>query len=120
MFASPGSIHNPQTRGCHRLIGDGARLVETPGDITRELSSLMEFVLEQKNDSETPVSAVLDAEHQSLLEAIGYDPVTSDTLVQRSGLTIDKLSSMLSILEINELIQSAPGGCYVRNNTRYT
>ncbi|MCP4392540.1 MAG: DNA-protecting protein DprA, partial [Gammaproteobacteria bacterium] len=56
----------------------------------------------------------VDNEHQHLLEAIGYDPVNCDILVQRSGLTIDQLSSMLLILELNDLIQSAPGGCYVR------
>ena len=56
----------------------------------------------------------LDNEQRALLDSIGYDPVNCDILVQRSGLTIDKLSSMLVILELNDLIQSAPGGCYVR------
>ncbi len=120
VFAIPGSIHNPQTRGCHQLIRDGAKLVEQPADITKELSNLMEFALEHQNQTSTTATLELDLEHQSLLEAIGYDPVTSDTLVRRSGLTIDKLSSMLLILEINEFIQSAPGGCYVRNHSRYT
>jgi DNA processing protein len=120
VFAIPGSIHNPQTRGCHQLIRDGARLVEQPADITKELSILMKFTLEHQSPPSTNAAFALDPEHQSLLEAVGYDPVTSDTLVRRSGLTIDKLSSMLLLLEINELIQSAPGGCYVRNNSRHT
>jgi DNA processing protein len=114
VFAIPGSIHNPQTRGCHQLIRDGATIVETAHDIWSELSSLIGFVLEHHHPPATRSEIDLDDECQRLLEAIGYDPVNCDILVQRSGLTIDKLSSMLLLLEINELIQSAPGGCFVR------
>ena len=114
VFAIPGSIHNPQTRGCHRLIRDGAKLVEQVGDITEELGSLLGFMLEQVGESKPGPSTNLDREHRNLLETIAYDPVNLDALVQRSGLTIDKLSSMLLVLELNNLIQSAPGGCFVR------
>ena len=114
VFAVPGSIHNPQTRGCHALIRDGATLVELAADITRELTPLINFALKQQIQLPSSVHADIDAEHRKLLEAVGYDPVNCDILVQRSGLTIDKLSSMLLVLELNDLIQSAPGGCYVR------
>jgi DNA processing protein len=114
VFAIPGSIHNPQTRGCHRLIRDGAKLVEQVGDITEELGSLLGFMLEQAGESKPGPSTNLDREHRNLLETIAYDAVNLDVLVQRSGLTIDKLSSMLLVLELNNLIQSAPGGCFVR------
>ena len=114
VYAIPGSIHNPQTRGCHQLIRDGAMLVETPKDIVAGLSGLVSFVLEQQCQGSQSRTEPLDREHQQLLEAIGYDPVNCDILVQRSGLTIDKLSSMLLLLELSDLIQSAPGGCFVR------
>jgi len=114
VYAVPGSIHNPQTRGCHQLIRDGAMLVEAPKDIVRELSGLVSFVLEQQSQEPQKQPESLDREHRQLLETIGYDPVNCDILVQRSGLTIDKLSSMLLVLELSDLIQSAPGGCFVR------
>jgi DNA processing protein len=114
VYAIPGSIHNPQTRGCHRLIRDGAVLVETPKDIVAELSGLVGYVLEQQYPEPQKPARPLDREHRQLLETIGYDPVNCDILVQRSGLTIDKLSSMLLVLELSDLIQSAPGGCFVR------
>ena len=114
VLAVPGSIHNPQTRGCHQLIRDGATLVESVSDISEQLGSLYEFALEQHSGGTGATSEPLDREQLKLLDAIGYDPVNCDILVQRSGLTIDKVSSMLVILELKDLIQSAPGGCYVR------
>jgi DNA processing protein len=114
VLAVPGSIHNPQTRGCHQLLRDGAALVETTRDIAGELGSLFNFALQQHSSHPPGTTESLDKEQRALLDSIGYDPVNCDILVQRSGLTIDKLSSMLVILELNDLIQSAPGGCYVR------
>jgi DNA processing protein len=114
VFAIPGSIHNPQSRGCHQLIRDGATIIESPQGIAAELTSLIGFVLEQQCPARARQRDQLDRGHRQLLEAIGYDPVNCDILVQRSGLTIDKLSSMLLLLELNDLIQSAPGGCFVR------
>jgi len=114
VFAVPGSIHNPQTRGCHRLIRDGAKLVEQVSDIIEDLGSLLGFMLEQQPVTPQQPAPKLDREQRNLLEAIGYDAVNIDTLVRRSGLTIDNLSSMLLVLELDNLIQSAPGGCFVR------
>jgi DNA processing protein len=114
VFAVPGSIHNPQASGCHQLIRDGATLIETTHDIGVELGSLFNFIQEQTSLVRAKHSASLDADQRSLLDSIGYDPVHCDLLVLRSGLTIDKLSSMLVELELNDFIQSAPGGCYVR------
>ena len=113
VFAIPGSIHNPQVRGCHQLIREGARLVDQVSDIIEDLGSLLGFIAEQIEPAETADTA-LDQELVQLLEAIGYDPVSADALVESSGLTIDKLSSMLLSLELNNLIQSAPGGYFVR------
>jgi DNA processing protein len=95
------------------LIREGARLVDQASDIIEELGSLLGFIAEQLEpveDTEIP----LDGEIIHLLEVIGYDPISTDTLVERSGLTIDKLSSMLLLLELDNFIQSAPGGCFVR------
>jgi len=114
VFAVPGSIHNPQTRGCHQLIRDGATLIETPQDISDEIGYLFNFVLTENHPQRSAGQPDLNQAHRQLLEAIGYDPVNCDILVQRSGLTIDKLSSMLLLLELNDLIQSVPGGCFVR------
>lgn len=114
VFAIPGSIHNPQARGCHQLIRDGARLVEQASDIIDELGSLLGFVAEQQLAATKEETPELDPEAQELLRAMGYDPITLDALVERSGLTIDKLSSMLVLLELNDFVQTAPGGCYVR------
>ena len=114
VFAIPGSIHNPQAQGCHRLIRDGAKLVEQISDITEELASLYGFINSPVNEPEPDSKTGLDIEYESLLKVIDYDPVHLDTLLQRSCLTIDKLSSMLLVLELKDLIQSVPGGCYVR------
>jgi DNA processing protein len=114
VLAIPGSIHNPQARGCHQLIRDGATLIETAQDISVELGSLFEFALQHQIIAPAEHSISLNVEQRALLDSIGYDPVNCDLLVHRSGLTIDKLSSMLVELELNDLIQTAPGGCYVR------
>ena len=114
VFAVPGSIHNPQSRGCHQLIRDGASLVESTADIAAELGSLYEFAKHHRPGAVDRPEISLDEAQLALLENIGYDPVDCDILVQRSGLTIDQLSSMLVTLELNDLIQSAPGGCFVR------
>ncbi|MFV2031329.1 MAG: DNA-processing protein DprA [Gammaproteobacteria bacterium] len=114
VFAIPGSIHNPQARGCHQLIREGARLVEQASDIVEELGSLLGFIAEHLPTPAEPAKSEIDPASMELLDAIGYDPVSPDQLVERSGLTIDKLSSMLLSLELNDHIESVPGGCYVR------
>lgn len=114
VFAIPGSIHNPQVKGCHQLIRQGAKLVEQASDIIEDLGSLLGYVAEQIEQPVMPDDTPLEQEYQQLLEQVGYDPVPIETLLQRSGLTIDQLSSMLLILELNDHIQTAPGGLYVR------
>ena len=119
VFAIPGSIHNPQVRGCHQLIKEGARLADTAADIIEDLSSLLGYIanlpITQQSSPDNPKDNVkLDESYSKLLEQMGYDPISKDLLVERSGLTIDKVSSMLLLLELDELIQSAPGGHFVR------
>ncbi len=115
VFAIPGSIHNPHSKGCHQLIRDGAKLVDQASDIIDDIGSLLGFIAEQTDslaDSTDPQP--LDADYQQLLDVMGYDPVSIDSLVMRSGLTVEQLSSMLLLLELNDHIRSAPGGKYIR------
>lgn len=114
VFAVPGSIHNPQTRGCHDLIRDGATLVESTDDVLRELETLCGREFSTPAAAPASEASRIDPAHRRLLDAIGYDPVHCDVIAARSGLTIDQLSSMLLVLELNDLIQPAPGGCFVR------
>lgn len=121
VFAIPGSIHNPLARGCHQLLRQGARLVESGQDVLGELGALATVAAATSEtapassvppDSERP--GKLDPEYESLLEACGYEPVTVEILVRRTGLTAAEVSSMLLILELEGKVTSAPGGRYAR------
>lgn len=122
VFAVPGSIHNPLARGCHALLRQGAKLVETVDDILEELSPLASY-LTQSETSPAPVKALPEPpngppEQKQLLELIGYDSVSVDQLVERSGLTAAAVSSMLLVLELEGYVVSRTGGRYVRIETR--
>src|SRR5699024_3410895 len=96
VFAMPGSIHNPLARGCHRLIREGAKLVETADDILEELAPLVGQSAPpsaQTRPSAAPASE-LDAQYQHLLDHMGFDPVRVDDIVERSALTPADVSSM--------------------------
>lgn len=127
VFAIPGSIRNPMARGCHQLIREGARLVESPEEVIAELAQRAremahELQLELKlDDAEAPLEGVknspnidLDDDYRRLLEAIGHDPMTVDAMVDVTGLTAEAVSSMLLILELSGLVEAAPGGSYCR------
>jgi len=115
VFAIPGSIHNPLAKGCHQLIRQGAKLVEQAADIIEEIGNVARSMTpESRPDTDlhpTPdVVATTDPEHQMLLDHMGYDPVSIDGLVNRSGLTAEELSSMLLILELQGRVETLPGG----------
>jgi len=115
VFAIPGSIHNPLARGCHQLIREGAKLVETASDIIEELGALAAVSLPATDSFQTRQNAdELDGEYQVLLDCLAYDPVEVDSLIQVSGLTADAVSSMLLLLELQGQVESLPGGRYVR------
>ena len=117
VFAIPGSIHNPMSRGCHRLIKQGAKLVESGQDILTELAGLIELgepVLQDPDTEPGDAGENLDTDYRSFLEACGYDPFTVDELVQRTKLTSAEVSSMLLILELQGYLESGPGGRYTR------
>ncbi|MEN8179706.1 MAG: DNA-processing protein DprA, partial [Pseudomonadota bacterium] len=117
VFAIPGSIHNPQARGCHRLIREGAKLVESAQDITDELGSLLGSLTVpsiRHASGNTPNTVNLDPDYEKLLEAMGFDPISVDELINRTGLTAESVSSMLLLLELDGHVSSAPGGYYCR------
>ncbi|MDH3589308.1 MAG: DNA-processing protein DprA [Gammaproteobacteria bacterium] len=120
VFAIPGSIHNPLARGCHRLIREGAKLVESAKDILDELAPVYQAAIGPGGDTPEPEAAAvaLDPEYGKLLECIGYEPTQIDTLVDRSGLTANAVSSMLLILELRGYISQTAGGGFSRTSKR--
>ncbi len=123
VFAMPGSIRNPQVRGCHQLIRQGAKLVETPHDIFEELRPLagaLAHLTDTRNtvDREPKTDGLLHKGHQILLDALGFEPAGVDLLVERTGLRADEVASMLLILELDGRVESYPGGLYLRHAQR--
>lgn len=117
VFAIPGSIHNPLARGCHTLIRQGAKLVETANDVLEELAPLLRDLQpgpETCNKGHAVQQHELDQEYQLLLKCMGFDPAPIDLLIERSGLTAEVVSSMLILLELEGHVSSAPGGIYCR------
>jgi DNA processing protein len=115
VFAIPGSIHNPLAKGCHRLIRQGAKLVEQAADIIEEIGFLARAMAPEIQSQKKPSSLVEttipdNPDHADLLAHMGFDPVTVDRLVSRSGLTAEQLSSMLLILELQGKVEALPGG----------
>ncbi len=114
VFALPGSIHNPLARGCHELIRQGAKLVETAHDIVVELAPLaghLQQSVMESTQNKTPLPEN-DIDYSELRKVLSYDPTTIDDLESQSGLTIDQLSSMLLILELHGEVESLSGGRY--------
>jgi DNA processing protein len=102
VFAIPGSIHSPQSRGCHALIKQGAKLVESAQDVLEEIGY------------RTPAVAQTIAPEHPLFAHLGFDPLDAGSLADRSGLTIGELSAILLQLELDGRIASLPGGLYQR------
>ncbi len=144
VFAIPGSIHNRLNKGCHRLIKEGAKLVETAADILEELASINLFTIQTRteladtssdsntiDDSDLSFNSItiaksasvkpenkyddLDDDYKQLLDYLDSGPTTIDTLVEQCGLTAGEVSSMLLILELRGLVVVQPGGFYVRS-----
>jgi DNA processing protein len=104
VFAVPGSIHSPHSKGCHALIKQGAKLVESAQDVLEELGL-------DAGSSNIPNSS---GASDGLLQHMGYDPCTIDTLIQRTSLTAEAISAMLLTLELEGKVGSLPGGVYQR------
>ena len=108
VFAIPGSIHSPLSKGCHKLIKQGAKLVESAQDILEEIGIVAAEGRARAHDDK------LDEEARGLLDALGYDPCDVDTLLERSGLTADALYPILLRMELDGRIAKLAGGLYQR------
>ncbi|MBK1718223.1 DNA-protecting protein DprA [Thiocystis violacea] len=121
VFAVPGSILNPLARGCHALIRDGAKLVEGAEDILAELAPRLRALLQEAGNepalpagSETGLASDPDPDRQRLLDAMGHDPVALDELTGRTGFPVERIASMLLLMELDGHVSSFPGGRYCR------
>lgn len=123
VFAIPGSIHAPQARGCHALIRQGAKLVETAQDILEELAAPTRSAASAPGTTAalplqpTPPPAAParhSPEHTALLNALGFDPVGLDALTARTGWGAAQLQAQLLELELEGLVARLPGGQFQR------
>ncbi len=110
VFAIPGSIHSPLARGPHRLIRDGAKLVETAQDILEELGPLFAASRTVAKVSREPE----DSAERQVWAALGQETLSSEEIASRCGLTLPALSSILLHMEIQGYIASCPGGRFCR------
>lgn len=108
VFAIPGSIHSPQARGCHALIRQGAKLVESAQDILEEFSDYTPDAQSAGGESTAGL-----AEHP-LLQAMGYDPVHVEILSDRTGWSAADVQAQLLELELEGHVGRLPGGLYQR------
>jgi len=109
VFAIPGSIHAPQSRGCHALIRQGAKLVESAQDILEDLR----ITTPTAQVTPTPIGDPL-VDPEGLLKAMGYDPVSLDALQARTGLDTATLQARLLELELQDAVARLPGGLLQR------
>ena len=129
VFAVPGSVHNPMARGCHALIRQGAKLIESAADVLGELGALLQAAANDRQaptrryysgaaaispapaDTELPP---LEPEDQRILDAMGFDAIAIDQLVERTQHTIPELSSTLLRLELDGYVDALNGARYQR------
>jgi DNA processing protein len=110
VFAIPGSIHSPQSRGCHELLRQGAKLVESAQDVLEELRP---GVATSAQATHTPDPVPRGAPAR-LLDALGFDPVGLDALVARTGTSTAELQALLLELELSGHVSRLPGGLFQR------
>ena len=108
VFAIPGSVHSPLAKGCHSLIKQGAKLVESAEDILEELR------LPMPARGRVLQTAAIDPAAQRVLDELGFDPCDIDTLAARSGTSAEALAALLTQWEIDGVVEALPGGRYQR------
>ena len=109
VFALPGSIHSPFSKGGHKLIREGAKLVETAQDILDEFGVVGTLPAADPNAGAEP-----DAAMRSVLRALGHDPADVDTLAARTALSIAATVGALTALELEQKVAPLPGGLWQR------
>jgi DNA processing protein len=107
VFAVPGSIHSPLSKGCHRLIRDGGKLVESAQDVLEEIGLASRVAAADDNVGEP-------AAHADVLDLVGHDPVDLEHLVERSGREPGELVGALLELELAQHVERLPGNRYQR------
>ena len=116
VFAIPGSIHSPQSRGCHALIKQGAKLVELAQDVLEEMrlptGRLTQTLVPPLDEPVDPDAALRDDD--PLIAALGFDAVSLDTLQARTGLDTARLQAQLLELELSGRVARLPGGLFQR------
>jgi DNA processing protein len=122
VMAVPGSIHNALARGCHRLVKDGAALVESADDVLAVLRGFgsaraTESAADDGAFAEMPGDA-LDSDAEMLLNALGFGPADLDRLVERTGLAAGSVISKLQLLELEGRVECLAGGRYGRTTAR--
>ena len=113
IFAIPGSIFNPKVKGCHQLIRQGAKLVESLEDVLEELPALLNCVIRDKNAAAVPTNLQnvnLSVLQERLLRAIDYEATPVDVIVSRIALAAGAVGALLVELELHGLISAVPGG----------
>ena len=136
VFALPGSLNNPMAKGCHRLIRDGARLVETAADILQELGPVaaqLKMDIQQRLDlsegdagqANQPAKAeptaggkqdglLDDSDYSAIWDVLGFDPKAVDSIIEQTGLKAREVSSMLLMLELKGLVKKSSNGRFFR------
>jgi len=126
VFAVPGALSNPRVRGCHALIKEGAKLVESADDIIEDLLIYLptpgqsrpplapKSALSSPLPTPAPAPVEMDSEYSNLLKYMSVEATSVDKLVDLSGLTAEAISSMLLILELQGVVKSVSGGLYLR------
>lgn len=129
VFAIPGSIHSPLSRGCHALIRQGAKLVECAQDIHEELGKpkllpAQPLAPATRSTQATPDQARPETRHepatQRILDAMGFDPIDLDTLQRRTQLSLSALNSSLLALELSETVARQDDGRFLRRSTLHS
>ncbi|WP_246439079.1 DNA-processing protein DprA [Teredinibacter franksiae] len=127
LFAIPGSIHNPLARGCHSLIKDGAKLVESAEDIVAELNGFLQLKWEQLNLDKVPdtrgiVGEMVATEHEDIvLQQLGYEPTAIDALTERTNLPVGDVMACLLTLELKGMVANiGTGYMRIRHDARTT
>jgi DNA protecting protein DprA len=121
VFAIPGSIHNPLAKGCHHLIRQGAKLVETADDVLEELGHLSRAAVSEESEQNKAITdsdLSIEGDYAALLDKMGFDPTSVDELIAETHFTAEEISSMLLVMELEGLVSSAPGGLFYRCSTK--
>ncbi len=115
VFAVPGRVEDPTSRGCHRLIRDGVKLVENADDVLEELGPLFEpAARDDGRPVHHPAELLLNEQEQQVLDAIGTAPTSVDAILAATGLSVPSVLSTLSVLEMRRLVRRLSGTQVVR------